>query len=404
MHTKDKQHINNFWVVGVNYKKTDAAVRGGYAISGEQYDRLLATASQFGVSAFFVLSTCNRTEIYGFADTSAQLVNLLCSECAGDKAEFTNMAYIKQGTGAIGHLFQVAAGLDSQILGDYEILGQIKKAAKHAKAHGFINAFMERLINSVLQASKAIKTNTNLSGGTVSVSFAAVQYIKEFVADVKSKKIILLGTGKIGRSTCRNLVDYLGTKNITLINRTEETAAQLATEIGLKSAPMEALDAELSSADIVLVSTSAPDPVIVKSHLEGKGAKLVIDLSVPCNVDDEARQLPGITFVDVDMLSKIKDETLNQRKAEVPKAMAIISEHMSEFKEWCDMRKHVPVLKEVKSKLNEINAVPAFLVADACPQLKEEKIQKVINTLATKMRRDYTPGCHYIEAINDFIA
>jgi len=401
MHTKDRQNINNFWVVGVNYKKTDAAVRGGYAISGEQYDRLLATASQFGVSAFFVVSTCNRTEIYGFADTSAQLVNLLCSECAGDKAEFSRMAYVKQGTGAIGHLYQVAAGLDSQILGDYEILGQIKKAAKHAKEQGFINAFMERLINSVLQASKAIKTNTNLSGGTVSVSFAAVQYIKESVCDVKQKKIILLGTGKIGRSTCRNLVDYLGTKNITLINRTEETALQLADEIGLHSAPMEALDAELAGADIVLVSTSAPDPVIVKSHLEGRGAKLVVDLSVPCNVAEEARQLPGITFVDVDMLSKIKDETLNQRKAEVPKAMAIIAEHMTEFKEWCDMRRHVPVLKEVKSKLN---AVPAVLAADICPLKKEEKIQKVINTLATKMRRDYTPGCHYIEAINDFIA
>ena len=120
-------------------------------------------------------------------------------------------------------------------------------------------------------------------------------------ANVESKKIVLVGTGKIGRSTCRNLVDYLGTHNITLINRTAETAAELAKEMGLKSAPMEQLNSELADADIILISTSAAEPVILKRHLEGKGDKLVIDLSVPCNVAVEAQTLPGITFVDVDM-------------------------------------------------------------------------------------------------------
>jgi len=234
-------------------------------------------------------------------------------------------------------------------------LGQIKKAAKQAKSKGYIGAFMERLVNSVLQASKAVKTNTGLSGGTVSVAFAAAQYIKEYAADIKNKKVVLVGTGKIGRSTCRNLVDYLNTGNITLINRTEETAAELAKELGLHSAPMESLKGELQSGDIILVSTGATDPVIRKEHLEGRGNKLVIDLSVPSNVDIAAQQLPGITFVDVDMLSKIKDETLQQRQAEVPKAIAIISEHLTEFMEWYDMRKNVPVLKEVKNKLKEIH-------------------------------------------------
>ena len=131
-------------------------------------------------------------------------------------------------------------------------------------------------------------------------------------------------------------------------------------------------------------------------------------MSVPCNVAEDARQLPGITFVDVDMLSKIKDETLQKRQAEVPKALMIIEEHMMEFKEWCDMRKHVPMIKEVKNKLKEIYIDPSLLKAELAAPLPveahEEKIQKVLNSFAAKMRNNNAPGCHYIQAINDFIS
>ncbi len=438
MYSKDRQNIHDFRVLGVNYKKTDASVRGVFAINEGQYAQILSVAHEYGVNEFFILSTCNRTEIYGFAPNAASLSGLLCTASLGDEATLSGIAYTKSGQKAIEHLFHVAAGLDSQILGDYEILGQIKNAVKHAKGSGFIGPFMERLVNSVLQSSKAVKTHTALSSGTVSVSFAAVQYIREYVegptltpemkcpstghlltdpatgsipaSAVADKKIVLVGTGKIGRNTCRNLVDYLNTNNITLINRTEKTAADLASELDLKSAPMEQLENELDDADIVLLSTTATDPVILKKHLEGKGDKLVIDFSIPCNVDPAARILPGITFVDVDTLSKIKDETLHLRKAEVPKAVAIINELISEFTDWYDMRKHVPVLKEVKSKLKTINIDPQLLnEQDAfCTEggvaIDEEKIQKVINSLATKIRQNNTLGCNYIQAINDYIA
>ena len=175
MQTKERQNIENFWVVGVNYKKTDSSVRGSFAVNSDQYNHLLSIAPSFGVDEFFILSTCNRTEIYGFADSPEVLTDLLCMVTAGEKAAFEELSYVKNCKEGIAHLFHVAAGLDSQILGDYEILGQIKTAVKTAKGQGFIGPFMERLINSVLQASKAIKTHTALSGGTVSVSFAAVQ-------------------------------------------------------------------------------------------------------------------------------------------------------------------------------------------------------------------------------------
>src|SRR6478609_5789324 len=181
MDVQQFKNIESFFVAGINYKKSDAATRGLFAVSPEQYSAILHTASAIGLTELFVLSTCNRTEIYGFAHSSQQLIELLCSKTTGDAQAFAEAAYIKSGIAAIEHLFQVGAGLDSQILGDYEIVGQLKTAVKFAKEAGFVGAFTERLINSVLQSSKQIKNNTALSGGTVSVSFAAVQYIKSVI-------------------------------------------------------------------------------------------------------------------------------------------------------------------------------------------------------------------------------
>lgn len=405
MHTIEKKNITNFCVAGINYKKSDAAIRGTYAINNEQYAALLHMAGDAGVNELFVLSTCNRTELYGFADAQ-QFMELLCQVTHGSREQLSDIVYIKTGWDAVDHIFQVGAGLDSQILGDYEILGQIKNAAKFAKEHGYVGALLERMVNSVIQASKAIKTNTALSGGTVSVSFAAIQYIKEHIADIHNKKILLLGTGKIGRNTCKNMVDYLGTRNITLVNRTEEKANQLAEELQLNSAPIEALHTEIASADVILVATNATEPTILAPHLTDGSAKLIIDLSVPCNVEKAAQQLSHVTFIDVDELSKIKDQTLEKRKAEVPRALLIINEHIADFREWCDMRKNVPLLKEVKHKLKELNDQQQQQTKHIkiYTDETEERIQKVINTLAMKVRRKNTVGCHYIEAINEFIS
>jgi len=399
--------ISEFYVVGINYKKTDAAIRGQFAISDEQYAHLLALAPSHQLSELFILSTCNRTEIYGFADNAGRLAELLCTATEGNAEAFLDMSYIKRGTEAIDHLFLVGAGIDSQILGDYEIVGQIKQAVKFARERQFVGAFLERLVNCVLQSSKSVKNQTELSGGTVSVSFAAIQYIREHFADLRDKHILLIGTGKIGRNTCRNMVDYLGTRNITLMNRTESRAAMLAAETGVGSAPLEQLSIYSAKADIILVATNAEHPTLLSSHLEGKGEKLVIDLSIPCNVEKTAAQLPGVTLINVDELSKIKDETLQKREAEVPKAKAILAEHIGEFMDWHEMRRHVPVLKAVKTKLRELHTHPLYtrLAGEAIPGNgdMDEQIQRVINGMATRMRQHNQGGCHYIQAINEYI-
>ena len=332
---------------------------------------------------------------------------MLCTQTTGDKKTFTNLAYIKRGEAAVEHLFNVGAGLDSQILGDYEIIGQLKQAVKFSKDRGFINCFLERLVNCVLQSSKIIKNDTALSGGTVSVSFAAVQYIKENIDIAADKKILLIGTGKIGRNTCKNLVDYLGTTNITLINRSEEKAAELSAELNLKYAPLSDLAAHVASSDIILTATNAPVPTIFRSQLENKGNKLIIDLSVPNNVEASVKELPGVTLVNVDELAKLKDETLKNREAEAPKAKMIIAEQMAAFTEWYQMRKNAPALNAIKIKLTEIHTMLKHTFPNdgtTCPVMNaEEKIQKIIKGIANKMRSGNQQGWHYIEAINEFM-
>ena len=399
--------LSKFFIAGINYKKTDALVRGKYAITKDQYCGLLLSAQQYGVNEFFVLSTCNRTEIYGFAEDALTLCRLLCTQTEGSIDDFCDMAYIKSGTNAIEHLFSVSAGLDSQILGDYEIVNQLKTAVKLSKEHGYINVMTERLVNTALQASKNIKTNTGLSGGTVSVSFATVKYIREIITDINDKKVLVLGTGKIGRNTCKNLIDYLGTKNITLINRTESKAKNLAEKLGVQSAKLEELPQRIATSDIIITATNAAEPVILEPHLKGFGKKLIIDLSVPYNVEAAVQQLPDVTLVNVDELSKMKDDTLTKRMAEVPKAKAIITEHIAEFTEWYKMRKNIPVLKAAKTKLKEIHTSPLFILSSNHQISKintDEKIQRVINGMASKMRDQNQIGCYYIEAINEFIA
>lgn len=380
-------------------------MRGQFAVNKEQYGKLLTSAPAFGIVEVFVLSTCNRTEIYAFADDPLQLISLLCSETLGDIKTFKKLAYIKKGLNAIHHLFNVGAGLDSQILGDYEIVGQIKQSVQFAKHHNRIGTFADRLVNIVLQSSKMIRNQTSLSGGTVSVSFAAIQYIKRNVTGIPGKKILLLGVGKIGSNTCKNLVDYLQTTNITLINRTPGKAESLAKELNLHHAHPNDAAGYIQQADIIIVATNATHPTVLKADLKNSCQKLVIDLSVPSNVEEGAQELSNITLVNVDELSKIKDDTIKKREAAVPRAKAIINTHIDEFLAWTDMRKNVPVLKAVKTKLQELTACGLFFSdTSSVTPVYTEKIQRVINVMAIKMREQNQRGCHYIEAINEFMA
>lgn len=408
MSVAEFKDISTFFVAGVNYKKSDAAIRGQFSINTDQYLQLISIAPKYNIRHFFILSTCNRTEVYGFAENIDDFNQLLCEVTEGSLEDFRKMAYQKSGIDAIEHLFNVAAGLDSQILGDYEIVGQLKQAVKLSKEHQLIDAYLDRMINEVLQGSKKIRTTTSLSGGTVSVSFAAVQYIKNHFANIEGKKILLIGTGKIGSNTCKNLVDYLPGSVVTVLNRTADKAIALANKYDVASDVIENLSSQIETADVIMVATNAETALINQSMLSKDSHQLLIDLSVPFNIDVDVKELPNINLINVDELSKIKDETLQRRTAEIPKAKIIIRDHLEAFNDWHEMRKHVPVLKTAKSQLQKIYQgygvnCTSSLQTDSPSKAAAENIQKVINNLAVKMRHENQPGCHFIEAMNSFM-
>ena len=173
---EDTKH-KNFYSIGVSYIKADAQTRGKFSLSAEDKKALLEEAKSNNFDGVFVLSTCNRTEIIGFAEHPFQLISMLCKHSNGSVEEFAKISYVHKNQEAIQHLFNIGTGLDSQILGDYEIVGQLRTAFKLAKEHGTTNAYLERLLNNVMQASKRVKNETKLSSGTTSVSYAAVQYL-----------------------------------------------------------------------------------------------------------------------------------------------------------------------------------------------------------------------------------
>ena len=348
-------HQRNLYNIGVSYRKADAHTRGRYSLSKQNQIELLKEAKNIGLDGVFVLSTCNRTEITGFSEHPFQLIQLLCKYSGGNVEEFAQISYVFKSNEAVNQLFRIGTGLESQILGDYEIVGQLKLAFKLAKKYQTINAQLERLLNLVLQASKKVKNSTQLSSGTTSVSYAAVQYIIHNVPNYDKKNILVFGLGKMGKHTCKNLAQYTKNKSVCLINRTEEKAISFVKEHSMiRNSSINNLSSEIANTDILIVSTGSDTPTITKKHISPEKEILILDLSMPENVDPTVNHLKNVSLVNVDELSKITLETLSTRQKEVPKAEEIIELYKEEFNDWLNNRKLVPAINALKESLEII--------------------------------------------------
>jgi len=374
-----------FYSVGLSYKKADAEVRGQFSLDAVAKTRLLEQAKNEGIESLLVTSTCNRTEIYGFAEHPFQLIKLICDNSNGSVDAFQRVGFVYKNQEAINHLFRVGTGLDSQILGDFEIISQIKTSFIHSKSLGLANAFLERLVNAVIQASKRIKTETEISSGATSVSFASVQYILKNVEDISNKNILLFGTGKIGRNTCENLVKHTKNEHITLINRTKDKAEKLAGKLNLIVKDYSELHLELQKADVVVVATGAQNPTVDKAILNLKKPLLILDLSIPKNVHENVEELEGVTLIHMDYLSQLTDETLENRKLHIPAAEAIIEEIKEEFVIWMKGRKFAPTINALKEKLNAIKASELDFQSKKIADFNEEQAEIISNRIIQKI-------------------
>lgn len=346
----------NFFVAGLNYIKADAETRGRFSLSRLSQENLLRDAKEIGFTSFSVISTCNRTEVYAFSKDKECIISLLCKHTIGTAEEFNTVGYTLKNDDAVSHLFKVGTGLDSQILGDFEIISQLRHSFKISKSFGLLNSYSERLMNMVIQTSKRIKNETEISSGATSVSFAAVQYIMARVPYVSEKNILLFGLGKIGRNTCENLIKHTKNKHLTLINRTKVKAEEIAGKFNLLVKDYAAIQSEIAQSDILIVATGAQQATINKELLFLNKPLLILDLSIPKNVSENVTENPLVTLVHLDDLSKMTDDALSQRKADLPKALNIIEEAKTEFSTWASYRKFAPTIKAIKEKLSDIKA------------------------------------------------
>ena len=377
------------------------ATRSLFSLSSSQCHDIINEASQIGVNSLFILTTCNRTEIYAFCSDERIVADLLVKYSNGSKVIFEQNGFIKTGSNALRHLYYVAAGLDSQITGDFEILGQLKNAVAFSRQRNMIDTLMDRTVNFALQSSKSIRTNTKLSSGTVSVSYAAIEWLKKKV-DISNKTVLLIGTGKFGKTLAKNLRHYFPDTRVTILNRTEEPAKTLAETLSFNWKPYSSLEEEAIVADIIIVCTNAAGYILGKHSFSATKEQWVMDLSVPENVDPSVSDLPGINLIGIDEISLVLNATLAKRNDEIPKAVSIIEQYQGEFFNWLHMQRHVPAINDMKIKLFRLGEVHFSHVKNQNHFLNSH-VNRTIGSLAMDLRYKEEKGCHYIRAINEFL-
>ena len=381
---------SNFAVLSVSFEKADAETRGKFAFFDENVKHFVNQIHDQNLGDAFVVSTCNRTEIYTTTQNYLLIAELYCKIVEVKLTDFMQYVHILKHEEALNHLFRVAAGLESQIIGDFEIIGQIKNAYhRFRKEKKYANPFMERAINSAIQISKRIKTETGISNGAASVSYAAVHYILKNQTQISDKNILLLGVGEIGQNTVENLVKHVYKPRVKIANRSADKAEKIAEKYKIPYIEFDQFQDELGKTDILIVATGAQHPIINKSHFPNGKETLVIDLSIPNNVEKDITENQNVSLVDVDKLSLHINETMVQRQKEIPKAEEIIKEMTKDFLEWEKKRKLVPnihhfkaVLKNMeRNEMHNIHKKNKYVDVNDM-KLSDKMIQKITNRFA----------------------
>ena len=359
MSTKNKFHqTSDFAVLSISYEKADAETRGRFAFFDDHIKAFVNQIHEQDYGDAFVVSTCNRTEIYSTTKNYLHIAELYCNTVGVSLSEFLNYVNVLQREDALFHLFRVAAGLESQIIGDFEIVSQIKNAYHRFKTYkDFSNPYLERAINSSIQISKKIKNETGISTGSASVSYAAVHYILNNTKHIHEKNILLLGVGEIGQNTIENLVKHIYQPNIKIANRSFEKAEKIADKYNIPQIDFDTFPEELKKTDVLIVATGAQKYIVNQDNFPKNKEMLVIDLSIPNNVQKEIGNLENVTLIDVDQLSQKIKATMDQRKKEIPKAEAIIKDMAKEFVDWEKKRKLAPQINHFKNSLKRIEEI-----------------------------------------------
>ncbi|NGP89236.1 glutamyl-tRNA reductase [Fodinibius halophilus] len=403
--------ITDFCAVGVNHWEASIDVRERFSLSDARKKDLIDGARREGIESFFVVSTCNRTEIFAQDVTAQELIRLLVTYSDGTLEEFHNYGFEKEGQHAVEHLFQVTVGLDSQILGDVQVVNQVKEGYEFASDLDAVGGELHRLMQHVFRAHKRSRNETSLGEGAATTAYAAVKFAIETFDKLKNKNILLIGTGKIGKVTCKNLIN-LGAKKLTLINRTRDRAEFVADKFDLKVADMEDMPEEIAEADLVIVATGAQEPVVtlddMKPSVMNPSFKVMVDLSVPRNIDPQIGELKFIDLANMDFLTDVTDEAYRRREENIPLVKKIIDDELTDYKNWLSKQKIVPTIKALTNKFDSIREDEFDFFKNKISDTDKEKVENLTRRIVNKIAaysiehlRDHHESEQVTKVVND---
>ena len=348
--------MEEFKALSLSYKHSPIEVREQVAFhSEESADFLLKAKESFDVDELLLVSTCNRTELYYSSKEKLddELIKFLASFKALDSRSLASHFSSLDHQSATSHLFRVALGLDSKVLGDIQIANQIKRAYQQSTDLNLSGPFLHRLMHTIFYANKRVVQETRLQDGTASVASVAVEMIKSFLAKIRNPRIALVGLGEIGQ----NVLENLGVieSQITLVNRTRATAEKLATHPSIVVRDYADLADVINENDVVISSVSSGELIIEKQHLRGDHLhKFFIDLSVPRSIDPSTEEIPGVSLTNIDQLSERTQKAKSMRAKAIPQAESIIQESLNGFSKWKSEMEISPTIQKLKLALDQI--------------------------------------------------
>ena len=379
-------------VIGVNHKTANVEVREKLAFNGPKLeDGVYGLRKIPEVREAAVLSTCNRVELYLCVNKSAEagdkIKDFLAVFHGLPRQDFEKSLFIHTGEEAIRHIFRVSSSLDSMVVGEPQILGQIKDTFDFALTKKTTGVLLNKLMKKAISTAKRVRTETRIAENAVSISFAAVELAKKIFTNLTGRSFMLLGAGEMAELAARHLMNN-GVQEVMVVNRTYERGCELASEFGGKPVRFEDFLQELVHADIIICSTGAPAYVLHKDqmHKAMKERKhrpvFIIDISVPRNIDPEINKLDNVYLYDVDDLQEVVDTNIHGRKIEAEKAEKIVNEEVEKFIRWMSSLDSVPTIVALRQKADEIKTEEVEKLKGRFPDLDEERM-KAVEYMAT---------------------
>ncbi|KAA9345962.1 glutamyl-tRNA reductase [Adhaeribacter soli] len=382
---------NQFKALTLSYKNAPIAIRELVALNETGCRNLLLKIKEYtSAEDVMVLSTCNRTEVYYTAatDLSREIIKLIAVE-KGFIATKNIQPFFRHLTGQEGikHLFQVALGLQSQVMGDVQILNQVKNAYQWAADANTAGPFLHRLMHTIFFTNKRVVNETAFRDGAASVSYATVELVEELTREMNNPRVLMIGVGEIGADVCRNFIKSR-LNNIIITNRTFEKAEALAIECNATAVPYETLWEEIQKADVVISSVPGDALFISKEAIEAMGEyryKFFIDLSMPRSIDNALETLPGAFVYNIDSIRNRATEAQERRLAAIPEVKNIIAEAMAEFKSWAQELVISPAIQQFKQMLEEIRQQEMARYLKKLSDSEKELVEMVTKSMMQKI-------------------